>query len=221
MTDRAPKAPATSRQPAGASGRPSSTSTSSRRISSRSSVPHVSPRTEELRRVAFHEAGHAVVALMLGLEVELVSIVPEPGVNRMTEGHCRLALSEAWKRLAVVCLASGEAERPVGGDGAIPEDDLEHAVWYLKHVRSPRVLNPPGLPRRFGRRAWLIRLRKEAAQLVATHRGPIERVAEALLEKRTLTSAELRQVAPELCVCKHPAGSQRRLLSPASDPERG
>src|SRR5688500_8357132 len=91
-------------------------------------TPPARPPIDDATRVAFHEAGHAVMAELLGRRVRYVSVAPD-GDSR---GTCRLADGPAWfeddrergatrrqrrwvRREVVIAAAGGLAERMVTG----------------------------------------------------------------------------------------------------------
>src|SRR5207244_3219510 len=85
---------------------------------------------------AFHEAGHAVAALVLGLRLLGVSLVPSkahqmrPGVLCRTEGRVDLLVNAASHFARAVCDYAGPAaERLVSPDAVDAGDaaDDEHA----------------------------------------------------------------------------------------------
>ena len=70
------------------------------------------------RAVAYHEAGHAVVARSLGIDVKTLSIRPELGTGRLgenaetTAGHVRLGHSLGTRRAWLDAWADGMVESP-------------------------------------------------------------------------------------------------------------
>lgn len=149
---------------------------------------------------AHHEAGHAVIACVLKYPCESVTIVRNEAEDEA--GHTALgdqwAALRGWEALeifgrfeetavrarAIVNMAGREAEiafsqRDDGGDGY----DQREAMLMLIDL--------------YGEDDWQRyeeRLRRMTAQLVARHRDKIERVAQALIERSTLSAEEINAI---------------------------
>ncbi len=63
-------------------------------------------------RTAFHEAGHCVMAVMLGGIVEVATIAPDPDERKSRFGDVRIrwSRSQDWKSQALAALAGPAAE---------------------------------------------------------------------------------------------------------------
>lgn len=144
--------------------------------------------------LAIHEAGHAVVAHVLGLPYGNVTVEADDD----SAGHIVLAdqwgILEAWEkrekwcrdeetaiRARTMCVMAGrEAEEEClghceGGDG----DDQYWVVMMLDSSAIPAE--------RLER--WEARLRRHARGLVRRHRSAIEHIARELMAKQRLSSA--------------------------------
>lgn len=154
-------------------------------------------------RVAFHEAGHAVVAHLLGRRVLAVEVEDDPDSWRpgATAGRVqvdaipvpfnpsRLTAAErkSFESEAIVALAGRVAEARFMNlpGGVLDEDDA------ATFARAARYLRPPNLTR----------FRAEAAQLaddyVRRHFELIRVVARALLESSFLTGTEFRRLVKD------------------------
>jgi ATP-dependent Zn protease len=154
----------------------------------------------QLRRTAYHEAGHAVIARVLDLAHGSATIIPnyeesEAGpvvifdprllVNRWELSGRDRPYGAGLRAYAMMAMAGRLAEieflgRCRGGDG----DDCRKVNFCLDSL---------GVPdsdfRRYHRR-----LERFARQLVRRHRGRIERVAAALVERQTLAGEEIGQL---------------------------
>ena len=151
-------------------------------------------------RTGYHEAAHAVVAVMLGVGVKHATIKPGPD----TAGHV-LHDPVQYDWLAGIISFAGKY-----GESLLLADDPRHP-WHVsvrvrnhgasadhKNVRRS-VIRHIGHPTGDGRydfdrreyRAHRRRLEKEAKQLVLEYRDAIKRVAEALIDRETLTGAEI------------------------------
>jgi hypothetical protein len=163
-------------------------------------------------RVAYHEAGHAVIAKVLSVPVKYATIKPRKGES----GHVMLKTSffkdmskDAHKRSALVSLAGRFAETDLFDCSHIVYD-MEKLRRYgasvdRKHVRSA-VTKIVGSPSEDGRLLWVFRpdrramrarLEREAKRLVREHAATIESVAKRLIEQETLSSAQLDEIICE------------------------
>jgi ATP-dependent Zn protease len=159
-------------------------------------------RPSALECTAYHEAGHAVVDLALGLTVQKVSIVPDDASN----GFCRgpsVQLYEASgrkerrtvARAAIIsCYAGLEAQRLVDpnpaehhGDGDEDEAFELSRRWGVLPGRCDFI----GDDRH---QAYLDRLRTEARRLVKRQRAAVARLAAELLARRELEGAEVERI---------------------------
>ena|ERR1700722_3888684 len=133
-----------------------------------------------LRRTAWHEAGHAVVAWECGLTVVLVSIRPDDNsFGRAT--HTPLGdytIDAERQRENIVAMggwagenASGEADDGHTYDGA----DLQ---WILDHSSAERRVIELG---------WA---EQEADRIVRANLARVERLAAVLMEQTELTNAD-------------------------------
>ena len=153
-----------------------------------------------MRRVAVHEAGHAIVGRALGLSCGKVTIEPEDmwrvvwsasGQLEQVRDGVLEAHAEIWRRwyperdasrqeldhaYVTMSLAGAEAERVIFGN---IEPDCNAGDLRITN----RVIgdNP----------ALLAKLRKKARSLVRKNRSDIERVAKSLLHRGTLFSMQV------------------------------
>jgi ATP-dependent Zn protease len=161
------------------------------------------PRPPELECTAYHEAGHAVAALALGLSVNTISIVPDP------DGECagfvlspgvlgyETSSSREQKEIARRCIvrlyAGMEAQRLVDPDPADyhDEDDEDNAFDLAREY----ALGPRGGHVGDDRhRDYLERLRVKARRLIHRHRAAVDRLAEELLAHKELSGAEVERI---------------------------
>ena len=97
-----------------------------------------------MKRVAYHEAGHAVIAFLMGRRLTHISVLSEEDVENSRTGlthYGSVVLSLRSRRSTVekairVALAGGIAERIVFPDSSSgDEDDVaaarKYAEWYL------------------------------------------------------------------------------------------
>ena len=133
---------------------------------------------------AYHEAGHAVVAISRGIPVLRCTIVP----TRNTGGHVLPNVptgSIDMHDLLVMWLAGGAAERRLTGKSAtLNANDLAYA--YL--IASVMVRAEPGTK---ATADHLARYELLADVDVASHWNWIGRVAKRLLVKRTLCGGDV------------------------------
>jgi ATP-dependent Zn protease len=142
--------------------------------------------TPTLRRTAWHEAGHAVVAWKQGFTVTLVSIKSEgPSFGRSTHtpaGDCSIWEERQCENIVAMGgwaaeLASGEAN---DGSGTYDSDDLR---CVLSRIPEGQVDIELG---------WA---EKEAERIVSENRERVERLAGVLLDRIELTDKdEIRDI---------------------------
>jgi ATP-dependent Zn protease len=157
---------------------------------------------EALRATAFHEAGHAVAAVVQGLHVVSVSVVE----TRNYVGVCLepTALGyqfENWnerRQIARACIigsyAGLAAERLVDPDA--PDLHGQNDEVDAMQTSTDYVVLPPSC-RSIGDEAhlaYLSRLREKARWLVRKHRDTIGDVAAALLKHGTLDGARVEEI---------------------------
>jgi ATP-dependent Zn protease len=134
--------------------------------------------------VAYHEAGHAVLARVLGLRSGRATL-------RDHDGRARAYLNPGDSIDGVLAVLGGRAatEELLGyaDDFGCSTDDR----------RALALLMAPGIIEREPWYAKIVRrqLTAQARDLVRRHRGAIERVAHALLARGTLTGAEIDRLA--------------------------
>jgi cell division protease FtsH len=188
---------------------------------------HRSP--QRMRQVAYHEAGHALlVALRRPGLLQAVSILQsgqagggaswqvEPGGDALED--LDIVIRELLAGRAAEELVVGV---PGGGSGGPPESDLARAsllaasaemAWGLgKHLVWRGDPTPETLPRLLAAHPDVAarveaRLRvalQEATEILAAHRGELDALAAALVERQALSGAEAEAVIAA-------AGRQRR-----------
>jgi len=168
----------------------------------------------ERRRIAVHEAGHAVAGTLLGrMEIIGVSIGDRGGLTEVADlegsvdpDHCN--------DLIVMLMAGRAAEElmlgsPTAGAGGAPNSDLAHATELAKKIelkfgvgdlgpiyvgddlRDP-LTTVPGLLASVRKR--LDRAMADAAELLGKNRAALERVADALDRSGYLAAADIAEL---------------------------
>lgn len=176
---------------------------------------------EQDRKVAWHEAGHAVCMLSQGFPVAVATIDPDndevPGANGFVrQGHDldQVADRSHWKARIAVLLGGRAAEAALlGADGVSSgaASDIAKATsiarqavleWGLSRLgvvpldRDGRPLSPESARLAEEEIAKLLsEAEAEAARVLAERRGTLAALAEALLDRRTLTGQEIEEVA--------------------------
>ena len=165
-------------------------------------VPLDVRNSAELLAVAQHEAGHAVIARLLGLDVGSVSIIAAGGtggVTMMGRGSSYPNLAEVEDQ-ATALLGGRAADIVLGQKGAHTgaARDLDMATSLLTRAVSQWGLydsliyssaNTPGVSSRVGER--LEALLRRAIGLVDLNRAAVESLADALVTKRLLQADEI------------------------------
>ena len=177
----------------------------------------------DLQLCCVHEAGHAIAAVMLGLHVEGVSVRDggaRGGNTRLTVRRLFLSADDVHDQ--VVALLSGRAAEQVllghvtSGAGGGSGSDLQRATWLAASAVAELGLDPDHglawtpLPEREAeltatlaadaRLAACVRQRlddayEDALALIRRSADAVAVVAKALIDRRSLDAAGLRQIA--------------------------
>jgi|ERR1039458_1297301 hypothetical protein len=170
---------------------------------------------EGARATAYHEAGHAVVGIALGLNIDSVSMRRRKG--RFGPEQASVVFTEYWgvknfglrarfefAKSYVTCMFAGyEAQRLVDSDLVstfTAEGDRKNAVCFLPEEK----LFPDGRPKyirgckKFGDEAywrWLDNRQKDARRIVRREKAAIAAVARTLMtaEKKDFTHDEIEE----------------------------
>jgi hypothetical protein len=172
--------------------------------------PKEAVRRRRRRHTAIHEAGHAVIARVLGLSSGEANIIPNEqedvaGCATVYDGwktanewdqqvfeqrkrgvvprKVRLARS-AFRGLIIVKMAGAEAESELLGDCAGGDGYDREEIELIVHFDEAELSYD--LWRRHEPR-----MRRQARRLVRKHRDKIERVAAALVRRKILTGPEI------------------------------
>lgn len=160
----------------------------------------------ELRAIAVHEAGHAVVSLALGLPVETVSIIADGSSGGHTRGSAgSLVPTRADLEAVVTVMLGGRAADVQLGAGANAgaEEDLAMATDLLVRAMGEFGLYDrlthtaaPSLLRRPDERLepTLQQLLRRAMEIVQHHRAAVLALAEQLLQHRVLDRAAVERI---------------------------
>jgi ATP-dependent Zn protease len=170
----------------------------------------------ELRDCALHEAGHAVVADALGLEVVTVSLAlgaSSGGSATIAPNDHAIPTRAEIERHVIGALAGRAADLTLGrganaGAGGSPSSDLAVATRSLAMVHASLGLGPTLLYRAPGDtvtdvlhlypalqaavEADLQRLLKQAIEIVQRNAAAIHAVADALVQQRLLTGDDVK-----------------------------
>ncbi|WP_237481831.1 AAA family ATPase [Lichenibacterium dinghuense] len=174
-------------------------------------APPVRRTPDDDRTCAVHEAGHAVVATMLGLRVTAVSLVETAtyaGTVTVDRGRPGAMLRAGLEREVSILLAGLAAEQVVlgvrsAGGGGSPTSDLAQATAILACVHGEQGLGRTlsYVPCHVGRLAPhvaeavehdLQRLFRATMTLLASRRDALERVTARLLVERVLSGDVVR-----------------------------
>ena len=153
-------------------------------------------------QTAVHEAGHAVAAVVLGID-RLTAV--DLDAAKTTMSMRPYSTREVVEGRLVICLAARAAEElmtgaPTNGAGQDLHDATGlamelHGTWgfgALGLVSVPREVAIHDRPLREAVRATLDHAYAKALDLVRTHRSAIKRVADALIARRFLDAGEVQ-----------------------------
>lgn len=139
----------------------------------------------EANRLAYHEASHAVMCYLFNREFEFVTILPSPGYNGRVEGVKGIKEESKAYENALILLAgiSGESllfnqERAINKNTG----DYLNAMKMLRHLHGPEA------------EKGFIGMRLMADYYLSENWQKIETVSKALLEKKTLTYNEVKEL---------------------------
>jgi len=150
------------------------------------------------RTVASHEAGHAVVAHVLGFNLQIVSLDPDPD-NPSVLAYTRFdekevtpeTVEDIMAALVTVQLAGLGAERAIYGKPVLFANALsdlkkvENLLSFYAEVTSDTYQQLLG------------QFTSEAQHLVDQHRGEVAALTEALLAQRRLSGVEVQRILAE------------------------
>lgn len=182
---------------------------------------------EEKRRIAVHEAGHAVVGAELVPPVDKVSIISRGLAGGYTLVHTEeerrlFTRSDLLKRLALLLAGRVAEEMLLGEVSTGASNDLEQATALAREMVTRYGMGAAlgaagtarddamfsfGLPGRTSEtlaaavdqevRAVLDEAERLAREVLARRRGGLERVIAALMEKETLDGGQLAELLAE------------------------
>ena len=167
---------------------------------------------EDVELIAWHEAGHAVMAHLMDIEVSKVTITPSTsgagGVNFIIPKRLGLySLEELEAQVRVNYAGRGAEYLLVGTKHRITtgaQADIEQATrilyqlvveqgmsetYGMLNLNLLQVESTAYLPEL---KQWSLRLEEETSKLLRQHQDKVERVAKALIEKETLSKPDLQ-----------------------------
>jgi len=186
---------------------------------------------DRLRAVAYHEAGHAVAALRFGVDIEKVTIEPgtveggscSDGEQESYIGLVKIGLemtmdidrydTEDFARLQQYCiinLCSRPAEAGFWGrnNNFAGWVDRDHVLDVIKGVFGS---SDNGGPLDRAVKAFYRYQAAEAELLIERNWHAVEAVAEALMERKTLTGDEVRAVVLKANLARLPKEQREKL----------
>lgn len=157
------------------------------------------------QHTAIHEAGHAVIARVLGMACGQATVKPDCDLGEAGHAiiHDQWATWGQWEDRRkyreihtvvqgriISSMAGAEAEREIlgycaGGDG----DDRDQIEMMASS--SDSGIEPEAWPR------WELRMRRQCRRLVRKHRSKIIRVAAALECETTLLAKQIDELVAE------------------------
>ncbi|HEV7416377.1 MAG TPA: ATP-dependent Zn protease [Tianweitania sediminis] len=170
------------------------------------------------RRMALHEAGHAVARLAFRLGIITLITIDGPGGIGLVESEERLPREETedWLQTLLVAMLAGRAaeEELVGscaaGSGGFAESDLgsatklalrmevafgfgcEMPLLYRDAEQQALLLSRADIAQRVNTR--LEHAYAQARELIRSHRAVVEELAAILLQRETLEGPELSRI---------------------------
>ena len=178
-------------------------------------APRSSWDADTLRRIAVHEAGHAIVCLALGVdEVGVVDLVGGAGALGRTVTRRRAGVetrptierrvcAELGGRAAEVVIYAGDCSANAASDlaaattaiaGLHASTGLGAGLAYLGDENTVAALLCVDRTLRDAVNADLTRLQERAVDIIRARRGSLEVLAAALIDRRHLTGDEVRAI---------------------------
>lgn len=173
------------------------------------------PNAERLRRIALHEAGHALATELLAPKsVVKLSLSDRNGVTERRSTFTELTVEEIETELMIL-MSGRAAERLVlgtvsGGAGGDKESDLAQATALILQMDRELGLGHNGdgwlgaadmhrltEAEKQRVRAKLEQVRNRAAKLLTPHTDRLQKVAAALIERRELHGTAMRRLIAE------------------------
>ncbi len=167
-----------------------------------SPFPHPSPTSPAvLEKVAYHEAGHAVAAVVQGRCVKRVSIMERWGIGGSVclswppRWFCAgedatEARRQKWVEAEIIMALAGPAANEVFGDPAeecAVRVDREYAVKLALRVAGARA-SKEALDK------FLLPLQRRARSLVVMHWDAVDALAQALLVRHEIRGPQARRI---------------------------
>ncbi|WP_051585864.1 AAA family ATPase [Caldanaerobius polysaccharolyticus] len=166
------------------------------------------PSSEELYRIAVHEAGHAIVSEMLERgSVANLTIVPRGNamgfLRQSLEEDRYIYTREQLENQIMVCLAGSAAEKVILGNKSTgASNDFEKAVELAKEIifsglSSLGIISKDDIsPKKVNDEVTNIisRLEKKTTELLIDNHFVIHKVVDVLREKETISGEELRSI---------------------------
>lgn len=164
-------------------------------------MPECKLSPADRRLVAIHEAGHAVVSMALGFEVNSLSIVRRDGIHGGVAVHCGETMVRVGEieRRVVGILAGRAAEEAVLGEasgGAF--GDLEEATKLVSNLLGQSGLGDrlvPSAPSEAVVEARLRILYAKSLRLVTERRAAVEALSDLAIERRVLGKRAIAEFA--------------------------
>jgi 8-oxo-dGTP pyrophosphatase MutT (NUDIX family) len=135
---------------------------------------------------ALHEATHATFAAIMGVPIRTVTIEP----NADDRGHVEFEDATPRAALLVAGLAAPVLSRLIGGDGSEGRGDWEIATMMAGDLAKPGQGDALLAATASGVREWIYNDPELQEQIAA--------VAAALLERRSLSGAEVEQIVADV-----------------------
>lgn len=170
------------------------------------------PADEELRRVAIHETGHALIGEIVNPgSVSTITIAPRGQalgyVRHNPQDDVYLHTQEYLENQIAICIAGAAAEELILGNRSTgARNDFEKATDIARLIifsgmTKLGVVNEKDLPANLKHEEMTQILRKQeerVKQMLSEHTEMIEQITEKLLNEETFTGEELRAMLTEV-----------------------
>jgi len=161
--------------------------------------------TYQLKLNAYHEASHAVAAIVQGLSIVSITIKPDeeslgacfrPDINEFGKTNMRV-FKQIVRKYMIGSYAGYQGEKLIdfSPDEEPSKDDYDNA----KSLAHDSRLSPDSTY--YDDEAYqkyFKRIKNEAAKLIQQNRGMVKKVAKKLLEKETLSGEQVAKLISEM-----------------------
>lgn len=155
-------------------------------------------KRSRIRQVAIHEAGHAIVSLALGRGFKTLMIQTDDSASHgHMEAHSEHveSVQRQDQRNTIMVSLAGVIATDMMFRGNHADDGFSDNL-IVQNVLAKNPVLTAGV----GEHQYIQSLKSEVFHILASHRTSLNTLALALLERKTLTGAEVLELLPEFAL---------------------